>query len=83
MRNSSRLPSRLPAGSKYVLEARGALVHRYVELPDGRRINLRARKAVTCCAADATLVPKLGAVEPVRARAKYKSAVNRRSRATV
>ena len=47
-----------------------------------RRINLRARKAATCCAADATLVPTLGAAaEPVRR--KYKSAVKRRSRVAV
>ena len=64
MRTSSRLPTRLPAGTKYVLESRGAWVHRYVELPDGRRVKLKARKAQTCCAADVSLVPALGV--PVR-----------------
>ena len=48
-----RLPSRLPAGSKYILESRGTmkglmLVNRYVELPDGRRIELVARLVPTC-----------------------------------
>ena len=52
-RKPLRLPSRLPAGSKYVLESRGKmkgamLVHRYVELPDGRRIELTARMVPTC-----------------------------------
>ena len=48
-----RLPSKLPAGSTYVLECRGRmqgsmLVHRYVVLPDGRRVELAARLAPTC-----------------------------------
>lgn len=38
------------------------MVCRYVELPDGRRIALRARKALSCCAADVSLVPQM--VEP-------------------
>ena len=38
-----RLPSHLPAGSKYVIESHGRrkgcqLMNRYVELPDGRRV---------------------------------------------
>jgi hypothetical protein len=50
-----RLPARLPVGSKYVLESRGKmkgsiLVHRYVELPDGQRIELAARLVPTCYA---------------------------------
>jgi hypothetical protein len=48
MPNSNRLPTRFPAGSKYVLEGWGSVVHRYVELPGGRRIMLRQRKAVAC-----------------------------------
>jgi len=49
----TRLPSRLPAGSKYVLEIRGKmkgslLVNRYVELPDGRRVELAARLVAAC-----------------------------------
>jgi len=43
-----RLPSRLPAGSKYVIESQGRkkgcmLINRYVELPDGRRVELAPR----------------------------------------
>ena len=50
---SARLPSRLPIGSKYILESRGTmkgsmLVNRFVELPDGRRIELVARLVPTC-----------------------------------
>jgi hypothetical protein len=52
MRNSARLPARFPIGTKYVLESRGPVVRRYVEFPDGQRINLEFRKALTCtCAA--------------------------------
>jgi len=48
-----RLPARLPVGSKYVLESRGRmkgsiLVHRYVELPDGQRVELAARLVPSC-----------------------------------
>jgi hypothetical protein len=42
------LPERFPENTKYVLEARGGLVRRYVEFPDGRRLELAARKALTC-----------------------------------
>ena len=52
MAASSRLPARFPLGTKYVLESRGSVVRRYVELPGGHRINLKLRKALTCtCAA--------------------------------
>jgi hypothetical protein len=43
-----RLPARFPAETKYVLEARGPWVHRYVEFPDGRKIELSPRKALAC-----------------------------------
>src|SRR5258705_8339098 len=51
--NLPRLPSRLPANSKYVLEIRGRakgkfLINRFVELPDGRRVELAARWTPTC-----------------------------------
>lgn len=58
MSKSTRLPTRFPPGSKYVLESHGATVRRYVEFPDGRRVSLPARKALTCCAVDVSLVPK-------------------------
>jgi hypothetical protein len=42
------LPSYLPAGSKYVIESRPRnkdrmVMHRYVELPNGRRVELAPR----------------------------------------
>ena len=54
-----KLPRRFPDGSKYVLEADGATVRRYVELPNGRKINLRPRKATprACTDRDASIVP--------------------------
>lgn len=48
MRKSDRLPTRFPAGAKYVLEGRGTVIHRYVELPGGGRVMLSERKAVRC-----------------------------------
>jgi hypothetical protein len=43
-----RLPARVPLGTKYVLEGRGRFVRRYIEFPDGRRIHLSTRKALSC-----------------------------------
>jgi hypothetical protein len=48
MRRLIRLPERFPADTKYVLEARGPLVRRYVEFPDGRTLELAPREALTC-----------------------------------
>jgi hypothetical protein len=47
------LPSRLPANSKYVLEISKRengkfLINRFVELPDGRHVELAARWTPTC-----------------------------------
>ena len=53
----SRLPTQYPAGTKYVVEAHGSLVKRYVEYPNGRRIKLRNRKARTCVTTGVSLVP--------------------------
>jgi hypothetical protein len=61
MRNSFCLPSRLPVGTKYVLESKGPFVRRHVELPNGRIIQLETRKAETChCAAryQVSIVPE-------------------------
>jgi hypothetical protein len=49
----TRLPSRLPANSKYVLEIRGRakgkfLINRFVKLPNGQCIELAARWTSTC-----------------------------------
>lgn len=70
MRKSSRLPTRFPPGTKYVLESRGAMVQRYIELPDGRRLALSPRRAVTCCAAEVSLVPRLETTGLAPRRAK-------------
>lgn len=56
MRKSSRLPTRFPEGTKYVLESHGSEVRRFVEFPDGRRITLSKRKAASCVCADQELV---------------------------
>jgi hypothetical protein len=63
MRGSSRLPARFPVGTKYVLEGRGPFVRRYVEFPNGRRVQLEVRKAQTCnCAAwqGVSIAPAIG-----------------------
>jgi hypothetical protein len=52
VRNASRLPKRLPEGTKYVVESCGPIVRRFVELPNGNRIPLPIRKALTCTCAD-------------------------------
>ena len=48
MPNSHVRLSRAPVGTKYVLEACGPVVRRYVEFPDGRRVTLAKRKAAHC-----------------------------------
>jgi hypothetical protein len=71
MRKSNRLPTRFPEGAKYVLESRGGVVHRFVEFPDGRRITLRQRKAVSCVCPevqDVSIVPAAGHAETKRSR---------------
>jgi hypothetical protein len=70
--SSGRLPARFPANSKYVLESRGPLLRRYVEFPDGRRVELAPRRALTCHCAEraAALVPAMSAdAEAKRRRA--------------
>ena len=43
MNPTSDLPDRFPVGTRYVIEGRaGRIVARFVELPDGRRLNLTA-----------------------------------------
>jgi hypothetical protein len=38
---SSRLPTRFPVGTRYVIEGRGGRIQlRYLEFPDGRQIEL-------------------------------------------
>ena len=59
MQHSTRLPRRFPMGTRYVLEACGPVVRRYVQFPDGRRLELQARKAQSgkCVALQTSLVP--------------------------
>ncbi|MFN3657184.1 MAG: hypothetical protein ACK4UO_08020 [Pseudolabrys sp.] len=70
MRRASRLPKRIPAGTKYVLESHGGSVRRYLELPDGRKVRLATRKAQVCnCLAfqqEVSIVPAIE--EPARKR---------------
>lgn len=57
MPRKSRLPQRLPAGARYVVEGRSVargefrVTARYVVYPDGRRIEVPGRKvlAISCC----------------------------------
>jgi hypothetical protein len=48
MPHMTRLPARFPAETKYVLEAHGNMVRRYVEFPNGERVELEPRKALSC-----------------------------------
>jgi len=48
MPNTPSLPTRYPIGTKYVLERYGRYVRRYIEYPDGRRVQLPSRKALPC-----------------------------------
>jgi hypothetical protein len=47
MASLPRLPARFPVGTKYVIEGRGLFVRRYIELPNGRRVQLARRKALS------------------------------------
>lgn len=59
MTKTTRLPARFREGTKYVLEARGRTVRRYIEFPDGSRLELRSRQAATChCMARHDLEPR-------------------------
>jgi hypothetical protein len=48
MLSSTDLQMCFPLGTKYVVEGRGRFVRRYVEFPNGCRIELATRKALTC-----------------------------------
>lgn len=81
MRSIRRLPARFPDGTKYVLESDGGMVRRYVEFPDGRRVVLAARKAMTCCAEmhdvshAVSIVPAVIEAAPARKRTMPKRRV--------
>jgi hypothetical protein len=60
MPGASHRQMRFPVGTKYVLESRGPFVRRYVEFPNGSRIQLPTRKALTCTCAErqTSIVPE-------------------------
>lgn len=43
----SRLPSRFPIGTKFVVEGRDGEVRRYLEFPDGTKVRLPPQPART------------------------------------
>ena len=47
-RTSKSLPKQFPVGSKYVVESCGPVVRRYVEFPDGHKVTLPERRAMSC-----------------------------------
>ena len=55
----SRVDEDYPDGTKYVVEAHGPVVKRYVEFPDGRRVRLKNRKSHHCSwgETNASIVP--------------------------
>ncbi len=61
MSTTARLPARCPVGTKYVLEGCGPFVHRYVEFPNGRKVQLEMREAQTCICAATGIVPGMDA----------------------
>jgi len=60
MRRSPRLPKRFPVGTKYILEGHGGFIRRYIEYPNGQRVELKTRKALSCGCFDSSIVPELG-----------------------
>jgi hypothetical protein len=59
VRKASRLPRRFPEGTKYVVESDGPLVRRFVELPNGKKMILPSRKAISCgCGDRVSIVPE-------------------------
>ena len=80
MRKSSRLPSRFPVGTKYVLESRGGMVHRYVEYPDGRKLALSPREPATCECLALSIVPEIAATAPEPRRKPARTTARRRAR---
>jgi hypothetical protein len=83
MASTRRLPARFPDGAKYVLESEGAMVRRYVEFPDGRRVTLASRKAVACACADlheVSIVPAVVEAPAPRKRAPVRATAKRGAR---
>jgi len=74
MPTSNPLPTHFPDGTKYVIEGRGHLVHRHIEFPDGRRVELPPREAQTCACIE---VRKIAGKAGKRARTPAKKSVRR------
>ncbi len=77
-RRSGRLPTRIPVGSVYVVEAHGsvqgmALIHRYVRFPDGRKVELTAR-LVSSAPGSRAINVKTPRMPPTSVRARAASA---------
>jgi hypothetical protein len=88
MRELYKRLARPHAGTKYVVESRGAHVHRYVEFPDGLRLRLTRRKAVPCTCKElsaASLVPtddiEIAAAKPIQPALKPRRLLARQSAA--
>lgn len=85
-RKAARLPNRFPVGTKYILESRGGvkgmtLIHRYVQFPNGRQVELAARLIEPCGAANTTTATTATAAKATAtATAKPSAARVRRSR---
>jgi|SwirhisoilCB3_FD_contig_111_165643_length_1088_multi_4_in_0_out_0_1 hypothetical protein len=85
-RKAARLPNRFPVGTKYILESRGGvkgmtLIHRYVQFPNGRQVELAARLIEPCGAANTTTATTATAAKATAtATAKPSTARVRRSR---
>jgi hypothetical protein len=71
VRPKTRLPKRLPVGTKYVVESCGEFVRRFVELPNGKKIPLPNRKAHTCGSAErVSIVPEQAIDAEIKAAEK-------------
>jgi hypothetical protein len=73
MLSSSHLPTRFPVGTKYVLEGNGLSVQRYVEFPNGRRVQLPARRALTCGPCTRAVWQQIGIVPDENSAGVYAS----------
>ena len=73
MLSRPRLPARFPVGTKYVLEGSGRFVRRYIEFPNGRRVQLATRKGLSCTCVThqrISIVPDQGAAVVLAAHAE-------------
>jgi hypothetical protein len=77
-----RLPSRFPVGTRYVIEGRGGRISlRYLEFPDGRKIDLPADLAARSRAARSKARARAGHARQTAAANGSKKNLNRRGTA--